>query len=139
MWTCPDCGRAFAARNQTHTCAPLGTLEDHLAGKPPAIAEIVDRVIAAAEARGPVTVLPEKTRIALATRISFAALMPKRRWVDVHVLLARRLEDQRFTRIQTFSPRNHVHAFRLSSPDEVDERVAAWLREAYDVGMQRHR
>jgi hypothetical protein len=139
MWTCPRCGRAFAASNQTHTCAPLRDLAYHLDDKPPEIAAIVERVIAAAERCGPVTVLPEKTRIALATRMSFAALMPRRRWVDGHVVLARRLEDPRFTRIETFSPRNHLHAFRLASPDEVDGQVQEWLREAYDVGMQRHR
>ncbi len=138
MWTCPDCGREFANRNQTHTCAPLRDLADHLDGKPPEIAEIVTRFIAAAERCGPVTVLPEKTRIALAARMSFAALMPLTRWVDGHVVLARRREDPRFTRIETFSPRNHLHAFRLSAPGEVDEQVASWLAEAYDVGMQRH-
>jgi Domain of unknown function (DUF5655) len=139
MWTCPQCGRAFAAVNQTHTCAPLRDLAYHLDGKPPEIAAIVHAVIAAAERCGPVTVLPEKTRIALATRMSFAALMPRRRWVDGHVVLARRLEDPRFTRIETFSPRNHLHAFRLVRVEEVDAQVEAWLREAYDVGMQRHR
>ncbi len=138
MWTCPDCGRAFANRNQTHTCAPLGALSDHLDGKPPEIAEIVRRVIGVAEECGPVTVLPEKTRIALAARMSFAALMPRRRWVDGHVVLARRLEDPRFTRIETFSPHNHLHAFRLRSVDDVDARFREWMREAYAVGMQRH-
>jgi hypothetical protein len=139
MWTCPQCGRAFAATNQTHTCAPLRDLAHHLDGKPAEIAAIVHALIAAAERCGPVTVLPEKTRIALAARMSFAALMPRRRWVDGHVVLARRLEDPRFTRIETFSPRNHLHAFRLASPEEVDGQVQEWLREAYDVGMQRHR
>jgi len=139
MWTCPQCGRAFAAVNQTHTCAPLRDLAYHLDGKPPEIAAIVQAVIAAAERCGPLTVLPEKTRIALAARMSFAALIPRRRWVDGHVVLARRLEDPRFTRIETFSPRNHLHAFRLARAEEVDGQVEAWLREAYDVGMQRHR
>ena len=138
MWTCPDCGRAFANRHQTHTCAPLRSLDDHLEGKPPEIAEIVGLVIAAARACGDVTVLPEKTRIALAARMSFAALMPRRRWVDGHVVLARRLEDPRFTRIETFSLRNHLHAFRLVSVDDVDARFREWMREAYSVGMQRH-
>src|SRR5439155_363472 len=27
MWDCPRCGRAFANRNQTHSCAPLGDLD----------------------------------------------------------------------------------------------------------------
>jgi uncharacterized protein DUF5655 len=138
MWTCPDCGRAFAKRNQTHTCAPLRDLAFHLDGKSPEIAEIVSRAIAAARECGEVAVLPEKTRIALAARMSFAALMPRRRWVDGHVVLARRLEDPRFTKIESFSPRNHLHAFRLSSPGEVDDRFRAWMREAYEVGVQHH-
>ena len=28
LWTCPECGRRFANRHQTHTCRPLGSLED---------------------------------------------------------------------------------------------------------------
>jgi hypothetical protein len=48
-------------------------------------------------------------------------------------------ERTRFRRIETFPPRNHLHAFRLERLSEVDEEVADRLREAYDVGMQRRR
>jgi hypothetical protein len=138
MWSCPDCGRRFATRGQTHTCAPLGSLDDHLAGKPPEIRSIVERLIDVTGRNGPFEVLPEKTRIAFHARMSFAALQPRQRWVDGHVVLARRREDARFRRIESFSPRNHLHAFRLESADEVDDEVAGWLAEAYAVGMQRH-
>ena len=138
MWTCPACGRRFANRNQTHTCRPLRTLDEHLAGKPPHVRAIVERVIALAERNGPVTVLPEQTRIALQARMSFAALQPRRAWVDGHVVLARRREEPRFRRIESFSPRNHLHAFRIERPEEVDDEVADWLAEAYEVGRQRH-
>jgi Domain of unknown function (DUF5655) len=138
MWTCPACGRRFANRHQTHTCARLRTLDEHLAGKPPHVREIVERIVALAERNGPVTVLPEKTRIALAARMSFAALQPRRAWVDGHVVLARRRKDPRFRRIETFSPRNHLHAFRIERVADVDDEVADWLAEAYDVGIQRH-
>jgi hypothetical protein len=138
LWACPRCGRAFAARNQTHTCRPLGSLDEHFAGKPPEIRAIFDRVVELAERNGAVTVLPERTRIALQARMSFAALQPRRACVDGHVVLARRLESPRFRRIETFGPRNHLHAFRLASLREVDDEVAGWLAEAYEVGMQRH-
>jgi hypothetical protein len=138
MWSCPDCGRRFANRGQTHTCAPLGSLEDHLAGKPPEIRSIVVRLIEVTERNGPFEVLPEKTRIAFHARMSFAALQPRQRWVDGHVVLARRREDPRFRRIESFSARNHLHAFRLESAEQVDDEVADWLAEAYAVGMQRH-
>jgi Domain of unknown function (DUF5655) len=138
MWTCPRCGRRFANRNQTPTCAELRSLDEHFAGKPQHIREIVERLIALAERNGPVTVLPEKSRIALQARMSFAALEPRRAWVDGHVVLARRREDPRFRRIETFSPRNHLHAFRFERVEDVDDEVADWLAEAYAVGMHRH-
>jgi hypothetical protein len=137
LWSCPRCGRRFANRNQSHACGRW-TLDRHLDGRPPKVVETVHRVLALARALGPVEVIPEKTRIALAARMSFAALTVKARWVDGHVVLARRLESPRFTRIETFSPRNHLHAFRLAEPGDVDDEFAAWLAEAYDVGLQRH-
>ncbi len=138
LWTCPRCRRRFANRNQTHACGRW-TLERHLEGRPPEVVETVERVLALARSIGPVDVVPEKTRIALATRMSFAALVVRTRWVDGHVVLARRLQSPRFTRIETFSPRNHLHGFRLRAPEEADDELAAWLTEAYAVGMQRHR
>jgi len=137
LWTCPRCGRGFANRNQTHTCG-LGTLDAHLAGRDPEVVAIFWRLVELAERNGPVTVLPEKTRVAFQVRMSFAAVTPRRRWVDGHVVLARRLKHPRFRRVDSFSPRNHVHHFRLARLDEVDDEVAAWLAEAYRVGQQRH-
>ena len=138
MWTCPRCGRTFANRNQTHTCRPLGKLDQHFTGKDPGVRETFDRILTAVRRIGPVEVLPETTRIALHVRMSFAAFSPKKRWLDGHVVLARRVESPRFKRIYVVSPRNVVHEFRLESPAEVDTEVAAWLKEAYGVGEQRH-
>jgi hypothetical protein len=70
MWACPRCARTFANRNQTHTCAPLGDLDTHFAGVSPAVRATFDRVLAVVSELGPVTVLPEKTRIALHVRTS---------------------------------------------------------------------
>jgi hypothetical protein len=87
---------------------------------------------------GPVTVLPEKTRIALHVRMSFAAFMPTRNWLNGHLVLDRRIDSPRFRKVEVYSPRNVLHAFRLRSPQEVDEEFAAWLGRAYNVGAQRH-
>ena len=138
MWACPRCGRAFANRNQTHTCAPLGDLDRHFARTSPAVRAAFDRVLAVVSGLGPVTVLPEKTRIALHARMSFAAFMPRRHWLDRHLVLARRIDSPRFLRVDTYSPRNVVHAFRLTSPTDVDKEFAAWLTETYLVGAGRH-
>jgi len=137
LWRCPVCKRRFANRNQSHSCG-RHNLETHFEGKPAEIRAIFDAVLATLQRTGKVIVLPEKTRIAFQVRMSFAQLTPRLRWVDGHVVLARRMEHPRIRRIDTISPRNHVHHFRFSSVSEVDEEVEEWLAEAYAVGQQRH-
>jgi hypothetical protein len=137
LWTCSNCGRSFANRNQFHFCSDV-KLDAHFAGREPQVIAIFERLLAAAQECGPVIVLPEKTRIAFQVRMSFAAFTLRRQWVDGHVVLARRLESPRFRRIDVISPRNQVHVFRLSDPSEVDAEVEAWLAEAYSVGVQKH-
>ena len=137
MWRCPVCRRQFANRNQSHACGRY-TLASHFVGKPKAVRAIFDKLLLVAKKSGAVTVLPEKTRIAFQVRMSFAAFVIRQNWVDGHVVLARRFEHPRFRRIESFSPRNHLHAFRFTSVDEIDDDVVAWFAEAYCVGEQRH-
>ena len=138
MWACARCGRAFASKNQVHTCAPLADLDLHFAGASGEVRATFDRVVAAVSALGPVEVLPEKTRIALHARMSFAAFAPRRHWLTGHLVLARHIDSSRFARVQELSPRNVVHTFRLSSPADVDAEFVSWLAEAYRVGCQQH-
>ncbi len=137
LWTCPACNRQFANQNQSHACARY-TLADHLEGKTPEVVALYYYLEAVIQGLGPQIVNPEKTRIAFQVRMSFAAVTLKRQWIDGHVVLTRRLESPRFRRIETISPRNHVHSFRLMCLDDIDEEVIAWLAEAYQVGEQRH-
>ena len=87
---------------------------------------------------GPVKVLPEKTRIAFQVRMSFIAVQLRRNYLIGHFVFARRVDSPRFLRVETFSPRNHLHAFRLDSMAELDDEFAAWICEAYAVGKQKH-
>jgi hypothetical protein len=137
MWTCPRCRRTFANRNQTHTCGRQA-LDDHFRNKPAEVRALFDAFLEALSAIGPVEVLPEKTRIAFHVRMSFAQVTPRRRWLDGHLVMARRLASPRFRSVQTFGPRSHMHVFRLTSPAEIDDEFRALLAEAYAAGEQRH-
>ena len=137
LWMCARCGRGFANRNQSHFCSDV-RLDEHFAGRDPEVIATFERLLAVDRRSGPVKVLPEKTRIALQVRMSFAAFTLRRHWLDGHVVLARRRQSPRFRRIDSISPQNQVHVFRLTSPAEVDTEVESWLAEAYDVGAQRH-
>ena len=136
LWRCGACGRAFANPNQSHACGTT-RLEAHFEGRSPRVRTIFDDFRAMLESFGPVTVLPEKTRIAFQVRMSFAQLTVRRDWVLGHFVLARRAESPLFTKVESFSPRNHLHAFRLDAPGEV-EALRDFAREAYAVGCQEH-
>src|SRR5947207_13804362 len=129
MWRCSECGRRFANRNQSHACGRY-SLSSHFEGKSPAVRAIFNKLLRVARKNGPIIVLPEKTRIAFQVRMSFAAFVVRRNWVDGHVVLARRVENRRFRRIETFSPRNHPHAFRLESVDDLDREVSSSMSAA---------
>ncbi|MBS0295422.1 MAG: hypothetical protein JSR45_03860 [Proteobacteria bacterium] len=139
LWICPDCGRDFANRNQTHTCAgPDSELEHHFRGKPPEIRRLFDTFVERVRTLGPVTVLSQKTRIAFHVRMSFAQLTPKQGWIDGHLVLAERHDGPMFRKVTTFSPRNHLHEFRLNGEGDLTPAFIERLAEAYAVGRQEH-
>ncbi len=137
MWTCAKCRRAFANRNQVHTCAN-GSLEAHFEGKSPAMKALFDLFLARLRAIGPVTVLPQKTRIAFQVRMSFAQITPRRAWIDGHLVLAERFPEFWVRSISSLSPGNHVHTFRLTSEADLHAAFIQRLRDSYAVGEQKH-
>jgi len=137
LWRCPECGRSFANRNQSHSCSNV-SLQSHFTGKSKDVRELFDALTEMIRKCGKVKVLPEKTRIAFQVRMSFIAVQVRRNYLIGHFVLARRLEHPRFVRVETFSPRNHLHAFRLDSLEDLDDEFAGWVREAYAVGEQKH-
>jgi hypothetical protein len=137
LWRCSQCGRDFANRNQTHSCSDV-SLDSHFTGKSEHVRELFEALVKMIEDCGPVKVLPEKTRIAFQVRMSFIAVQVRRNHLTGHFVFARRVEHPRFIRVETFSPRNHLHAFHLDNLSELDDEFAAWVREAYEVGEQKH-
>jgi Domain of unknown function (DUF5655) len=137
LWRCAACGRRFANPNQRHSCG-LQSLGRHFVGRSNEVRDIFNAFLAELRSHGVVTVLPEKTRIAFQTRMSFAQLTIRRRWVTGHLVLARRVRSSQFTKVETISPRNHVHHFRLETLSDLGVELRGYLAEAYRVGNQEH-
>jgi Domain of unknown function (DUF5655) len=138
LWTCPKCERQFAYRNQQHSCVRT-TVEDFLSDQGPRARQLFAALVDAALLVGNVGLAPVKTRVGIQARMIFASINRlSEDGLDAHVVLARRLEHPRFHKIESFSPRNHAHHFRVEQPSDVNAEVIAWLREAYAVGEQEH-
>jgi hypothetical protein len=138
LWKCKKCGRRFANRDQQHSCVKSSEkafLKNHTKHEVGLYRALVREI----KAIGPILIAPAKTRVGFQVRMIFAAANKlSDGCLDAHVVLARRLESRRFRKIETVSPKNHVHHFKIEQVDDIDDEVRAWLQEAYRVGRQEH-
>lgn len=137
LWTCPRCAAKFVVANSWHSCGRY-RLEDLFARSEPHVLELFRKLQRMVHAAGPVTTVPQKTRLVFMVRVRFISVQVRKSYLLVGFLLARRVDDPRFAEITTYSPRNHVHVLRVSAPADLDAQVARWIREARKVGLQRH-
>lgn len=135
MWTCPQCGRSFANKNQWHACQTT-TIEDVLDLKTDLAVSIYQAVVAALERAGEFRIHPQKTRIAFISRMTFAGVSLARRWADLSFILPEPLEDDRIRRLELYGPTSWGHTIRLAEPADVDGDVEAWLARALLRGDQ---
>ncbi|MBV7328342.1 hypothetical protein KFU94_08790 [Chloroflexi bacterium TSY] len=137
LWRCPKCGETFTTPHQWHSCGRF-SLDDLFTRSEPTTRQLFDRFVKLVEDCGPVKVIPQKTRIAFQARMRFAAIMPRKHYLSGHFVLARHREEPFSLRIQQFSQQNYVHEFRLDNEEQLSDAFLDCIREAYNVGQQRH-
>lgn len=137
LWRCPKCGEMFTTANQRHSCGKF-SLEKVFARSDPHVFQIYQKFVQLVRDCGKVKVIPQKTRVTFQVRMRFLSVYPRRSYLLADFVFARRLKHPRFFKIETFSPRNHLHHIRIESETELDSDVLQWIREAYAVGEQKH-
>jgi Domain of unknown function (DUF5655) len=115
------------------------TVEDHLRGKPAAVVRLYERFVELIQACGPFNYAVSKTAITFkGSRRGFAGAKPKTGSLDGYLDLQRRVEDPRIRSAGAYTKRLFVHQFRVSTPEQLDDEFAGWVREAYAVGQGSH-
>ena len=130
LWKCPRCRRQFKNRNQAHSCGQF-SVEQLLDRKPPEMVELYDRVVDLVLQCGDVVVAPTKTRVLFKVRTVFATVAVTNRWLDVALVLGRRLKSRRVKKCQEEYP-GIVHSLRIENARDLDKDLASWLQEAHD-------
>ena len=106
------------------------SIDQHFAGRAPAVRAIYDRILDAAKAAGPVREEAKKTSIHLARRTAFAGVATRR---DALILTLKSQTDIRSRRVtkreQTSASRWHLE-IRLDDPQQVDGELKEWLKKA---------
>ena len=129
-WSCPQCARTFAHEGQFHSHDTVG-VEDHFAGRAEMLLVSFDTLIGSL----PVDVHVEalKTVIILSARTTFAFITVQTKRLMVGVFLDRRLASPRVVKVDVVSTHKIGNVVDVRSPDDVDDELRQWLREAYEL------
>jgi uncharacterized protein DUF5655 len=106
-------------------------VSDHFIGKSPNVRSIYDRLLELLEQFGPISEEPKKTSIHLVNATALAGVATRKDSLILTLKSDRKLDSPRIFRSEQTSARRFHHEIKLNSPDEVDEELAGWLREAY--------
>ena len=137
LWKCPECGHRFVTPNMWHSCSNY-SLDSPFGGKNPVVREVFDRLVKLVRACGPITIIPQKTRIAIQARVRFAGGVARKHWFEAALWLTRKARHPALQRVETFGPHSYGLHFRLTRVEDLDEAFGELVREAYAVGRQEH-
>jgi hypothetical protein len=129
-WTCPECGAPFANRDATHSCVTIA-LDEPFASSAPDVRAAFDRLVELASVDGPVAVIPQRTRIVLASPMRFLAVQVRREHLTGHVFLERAVSHPLVTETvgDAYGSGLVMHRFVVRRSGDLDASFAAILRE----------
>jgi hypothetical protein len=136
LWTCPKCGHRFVTKNLWHSCG-RHTLASHFAGADPVIRRTFNRWRELARSNGPVTVYAQKSRIIFMVRLRFGGATVHKTWLDARLWLKRRPSHPLTHRLYDLGSLGYDFHVKLTSPDQIDQRLETLMSEAYTIGCQK--
>jgi len=104
------------------------------AGKDEIVQVIYMRLLEALRTIGPVQEDPKKTSIHLVHTTGFAGVHPRKSYLYLNLRTDAPIENPRITKTEQVSKNRFHNELKLTSPDEIDEELLGWLRDAYALG-----
>ncbi len=109
------------------------TIEQHFTGRAPAVRATYDRLIATTATLGTFDVDPKKTSIHLNRKSAFAGVVTRKVRLILTLKLASVIQSTRIQRREQVSANRWHLEIPLSNPEEVDQELLEWLRQAYSL------
>ena len=106
-------------------------LDALFAGKDVAVRAIYSRLLEVLHSFGPFREEPKKTSIHLVNTSGFAGIHPRRSFLYLNLRMDRPLESKRIAKSEQVSKNRYYNEIKIIAPDEVDDELIGWLKEAY--------
>ena len=134
-WQCPDCGRQFRNKNQSHSCINVD-VADHFRNRPEKLRWVYDTLIKSITTFGDVKVEPVKNAIMAKANSTFLAIKPKKDHLVLEFMLDREVLEFPVYKTFRYTKNKTVHYVLVEEEDEVDAQLLSWLRESYQLSLK---
>jgi hypothetical protein len=116
------------------------TIEDHLSSKGEAVRQLYEAFERLITACGPTERSVTKTAIVFKGRVrGFAGVTPGRRGLAGFLDLMEQAQEPPFIRASQYTQRLWVNRFVVGAIDQLDDRFAVRIAQAYAIGAGAHR
>ena len=111
----------------------MNTVEQHFENKPKKILLIYDKLLAELNKFGTVKESPNNSSIHLLNKYGFAGVYTRKKYILLHIHLARELDNERILKIEQISKNRFKHVVKIENEKEIDTELLNWLKEAYEL------
>lgn len=117
----------------TVTATSPTNVDDHFAGRAPAVRATYDAILDTARALGPVEEEAKKTSIHLVRRTAFAGVATRKTALQLTLKASSDIDSPRIAKRERVSANRWHVELRLDGPGDVDAELAGWLKAAYEL------
>ena len=107
------------------------SVNDHFVNKDPAVKALYDHLLSLVRTFGPVAEDPKKTSIHLNRKSALAGMETRKDCILLNIKSDHKINSPRIENVEQVSAGRFHHKVRISSPEDIDEDLKTWLKEAY--------
>jgi hypothetical protein len=107
------------------------SVSDHFVNKDPAVRALYDQLVSLLRTLGPIEEDAKKTSIHLNRKSALAGVETRKNYLLLNIKSDHALKSPRIEKAEQVSAKRFHHKVRISSPDDFDEQLITWLKQAY--------
>ena len=129
-WMCPNCGRNFARKNQSHSCELFSIKEHHFKKGTPLTIRLYNRFISLFQKFEPITIEPLKNIIAIKKNSQFLTIQIQKMALKI-IFRSHTLFSSPRLILMPVQEKLNYYRFKIQKMDEIDEELTDWMHQAY--------
>jgi hypothetical protein len=107
------------------------SVNDHFVNKDPSVRMLYDQLVSLLRTFGLVEEDPKKTSIHLNRKSALAGVETRKSYLLLNIKSDHQIKSPRIEKAEQVSSKRFHHKVRITSPEDIDQELATWLKEAY--------